>query len=219
MLIYASDLNRLIRAAGMSKREFLRRVELRNPDLAYKLRCRLGVFEIATAGELLALRDALKLKASQITRENKKRRRLRLPKDGLDALSSVVKNEGLRLGEDPLHNLKTALKLAVDNYYLNRLVWLVTRHLELFENRVKVVGSMLAQWRKELGVTQSELARRTCLKREVISLLERGQFQATTPAGERAWSRKVDRVAKALERIEALRADQGGGKISKARKT
>lgn len=198
----------------MSKREFLRRVELRNPDLAYKLRCRLGVFEIATAGELWALRDALKLSDAQITRENEKRVRLRLPEvrlpeDGLDALSSVVKNEGLRLGKDPLHNLKTALKLAVDNYYLNRLVWLVTHHLELFENRVKVVGSMLAQWRKELGVTQSELARRTCLKREVISLLERGQFKATTPAGERAWSRKVDRVAKALERIEALKADQG----------
>lgn len=203
MLIYATDLERAIRAAGIGKREFLRRVEKRHPKLAQMLRQRFKIFKITTMGELWALRSALNLSFEKIDKEG--RRRKRLPLEDWDRILYLVRHDKkTTLKEMPFENAESMGELAnfsllLETTFIGRAV---LGAVMLSENRVKRVGEMLARWRSELGVSQGELARRTGLRHDIISKLELGQFKDTSPFYKKKWESKCQRVIRALERIE-----------------
>lgn len=181
----ACDLQRLAEAAELSRKDFVERVGAINAELAVKIR---EVFRgkrsswltlRTTVGELRALRTVLNLSRRKLTRLNEQ-----------EQFKAAYIEDLLLIANAPISSqmVNTTLRILQ-----NALDW------------PQQVGRLLKQWREDLPATQKELAKPTGLPQYMICKIETGYFKANRPSSKRLLEQRVQRMVRALERLESQR--------------
>lgn len=184
------DLERLVKACGLSKQQFLERLRGLNPELAERIKGTRQWLKIATFGDLRSLRDLLR----GLTPDQAKKLHKSKPFDDHEGVFRLFILGSFVYG--------TSVGRAVLAFF------------ELQKQWPSLVGAMLADWRREIKIssedgetkktlTQTQLAKQARLGQNDISRIESGKYKVKGSRTWQSWQAKVQRIVRALKHFES----------------
>jgi DNA-binding transcriptional regulator YiaG len=184
MFLSRDDLDRLIAAANLDLRTFLRKLESSSElgkALAQRIRNTRRWLRPVTAEEAFLLATALNLKRETIKALCKEE-----PFDS--KLACMLFRLDINPSADRLSQLFQKFRDAV------------TRGTTTLQSVIIQTGRAIAQERRAQGLTQYELARLARLSRSRLANIETGRFSLKSPAAARRYDRDVQKLIRALEK-------------------